>query len=122
MSRSITILKPGLQSCVQELPGRLGFLEQGFPVSGPFDDWSFRQANILVGNHGDTAAMECQFVGPSLRLEADCLFAVTGADMVLARLPALSAGASRALPSGVVTNTTRIGLQFALVGPIFATA
>lgn len=81
MSRSITILKPGLQSCVQELPGRLGFLEQGFPVSGPFDDWSFRQANILVGNHGDTAAMECQFVGPSLRLEADCLFAVTGADM-----------------------------------------
>ncbi len=81
MSRRITILKPGLQTCVQELPGRLGFLEQGFPISGPFDIWSFRQANILVGNHRDTAALECQFVGPTLRIVSDCMLSVTGADM-----------------------------------------
>lgn len=81
MIRRVTTVKPGLQTCVQELPGRLGFLEQGFPLSGPFDTWSFRQANLLVGNDRDTAALECQVIGPTLRLEADCLLAVTGADM-----------------------------------------
>ncbi|WP_212526043.1 biotin-dependent carboxyltransferase family protein [Actibacterium sp. MT2.3-13A] len=81
MSRSFVTLKPGLQTCVQELPGRIGFLEQGFPLSGPFDSWSFRQANLLVGNDRDAAALECQFVGPTLKLDADCLVAVTGGDM-----------------------------------------
>ena len=81
MSRSFITLKPGLQTCVQELPGRIGFLEQGFPLSGPFDSWSFRQANLLVGNDRDAAALECQFVGPTLKLDADCLVAVTGGDM-----------------------------------------
>lgn len=81
MSRNFTTEKPGLQTTVQELPGRIGFLEQGFPVSGPFDAWSFRQANLLVGNDRDTAALECQYVGPNLRLHCDCRIAVTGADM-----------------------------------------
>lgn len=79
--RSITVLKPGLETCVQELPGRLGFLEQGFPVSGPFDTWSFRQANLLVGNARDTAALECQMLGPTLRFHDDTQVAVTGAAM-----------------------------------------
>ncbi|MEB8389392.1 biotin-dependent carboxyltransferase family protein [Rhodobacteraceae bacterium KMM 6894] len=81
MSRTITTVKPGLQTCVQELPGREGFLEQGFPLSGPFDAWSFRQANILVGNDRDTAALECQFMGPTLTFDADMLIAITGGDM-----------------------------------------
>ncbi|MFE3839304.1 biotin-dependent carboxyltransferase family protein [Pseudogemmobacter sonorensis] len=77
----VTVLKPGLETTVQELPGRIGYLEQGFPISGPFDTWSFRQANILVGNPRDTAALECQFLGPTLKFETDVLVAVTGADM-----------------------------------------
>lgn len=81
MSRSFTTVKPGLQTCVQELPGRIGFLEQGFPLSGPFDSWSFRQANLLVGNDRDAAALECQIVGPTLTLDCDCRIAVTGGDM-----------------------------------------
>lgn len=79
--RYLTVLKPGLETCVQELPGRIGFLEQGFPVSGPFDAWSFRQANLLVGNPRDMAALECQFLGPALRFETAVQVAVTGADM-----------------------------------------
>jgi urea carboxylase len=77
----ITVLKPGLETTVQELPGRIGFWEQGFPPSGPVDSWSFRLANLLVGNDRDTAALECQFLGPALGFSADCLVAVTGADM-----------------------------------------
>ncbi|MFC3074310.1 biotin-dependent carboxyltransferase family protein [Shinella pollutisoli] len=80
-ARCITVLKPGLETTVQELPGRIGYLEQGFPVSGPFDKWSFRQANLLAGNPRDTAALECQFLGPTLRFDCDATVAVTGADM-----------------------------------------
>jgi biotin-dependent carboxylase-like uncharacterized protein len=71
----------GLETSVQELPGRIGFWEQGFPPSGPADSWSFRLANLLVGNHADAAALECQFLGPSLRILRDGWVAVTGADM-----------------------------------------
>lgn len=80
-THGITVLKPGLETTVQELPGRIGYLEQGFPVSGPFDKWSFRQANLLAGNPRDTAALECQFLGPSLRFNREAVIAVTGADM-----------------------------------------
>ncbi|MBP1807512.1 biotin-dependent carboxyltransferase family protein [Rubellimicrobium aerolatum] len=80
--RTVHVVKPGLETSVQELPGRVGFLEQGFPVSGPFDPWSFRLANLLVGNVRDTAALECQMIGPALRFEAEALVAVTGADMM----------------------------------------
>ncbi len=80
-AHGVTVLKPGLETAVQELPGRIGYLEQGFPISGPFDKWSFRQANLLVGNPRDAAALECQFLGPALRFEQDVVVAVTGADM-----------------------------------------
>jgi len=75
------VIKPGLETSVQDLPGRIGYWEQGFPPSGPVDMWSFRLANLLVGNDRDAAALECQFLGPSLRFERDCHVAVTGAEM-----------------------------------------
>ncbi|MGE0004230.1 MAG: biotin-dependent carboxyltransferase family protein [Parvibaculaceae bacterium] len=81
MRSAFEVLKPGLETAVQELPGRIGFWEQGFPPSGPMDMWSFRLANLLVGNDRDTAALECQLLGPALRFADDRLIAVTGADM-----------------------------------------
>lgn len=75
------VIEAGLETSVQELPGRIGFWEQGFPPSGPVDSWSFRLANLLVGNHPDAAALECQFLGPALRFTRDGFVAVTGADM-----------------------------------------
>jgi urea carboxylase len=75
------VVKPGLETSVQELPGRIGHWEQGFPPSGPVDSWSFRLANLLVQNDRDTAALECQFLGPTLRFGADGFVAITGADM-----------------------------------------
>ena len=65
----IEVIKPGLETAVQDFPGRYGFWEQGFPPSGPFDMWSFRLANLLVGNAGDAAGLEIQFLGPTLRFE-----------------------------------------------------
>src|SRR5512147_1197033 len=75
------VIVPGLETSIQDYPGRIGYWEQGFPPSGPMDSWSFRLANLLVGNGPDAAALECQFIGPALRFDAATVIAVTGADM-----------------------------------------
>jgi urea carboxylase len=74
-------MAPGLETSVQDLPGRIGYWEQGFPPSGPVDMWSFRLANLLVGNDRDAAALECQFLGPTLKFLRNGHVAVTGANM-----------------------------------------
>jgi urea carboxylase len=77
----LEVIKPGLETSVQDFPGRIGYWEQGFPPSGPMDFWSFQLANLLVGNESGAAGLECQFNGPTLRFERDAVAAVTGADM-----------------------------------------
>ena len=77
----VQVIKKGLETSVQDYPGRIGTLNQGFPASGPMDSWSFRLANILVGNKPGDAALECQFMGPTLRFISDRTIAITGADM-----------------------------------------
>jgi 5-oxoprolinase (ATP-hydrolysing) subunit C len=78
---SVTVIKPGLETAVQDWPGRYGYWNQGFPPSGPMDSWSFRLANLLVGNPPGAAALECQYMGPTIRFDEPTIFAVTGADM-----------------------------------------
>ena len=77
----IKIIKKGLETSVQDYPGRIGTLNQGFPPSGPMDSWSFRLANVLVENDPGAPALECQFMGPSIKFENDMVIAITGADM-----------------------------------------
>ena len=77
----VKVIKKGLETSVQDYPGRIGTLNQGFPASGPMDSWSFRLANILVGNKTADAALECQFMGPTLKFTDDRTIAITGADM-----------------------------------------
>ncbi len=77
----VEIIKKGLETSVQDYPGRIGSLNQGFPASGPMDSWSFRLANLLVGNKVNEAALECQFIGPTLKFKDDRIIAVTGANM-----------------------------------------
>jgi biotin-dependent carboxylase-like uncharacterized protein len=77
----LEVVKPGLETSVQDWPGRIGFWNQGFPPSGPMDSWSMRLANVLVGNPPGAAALECQYMGPTLKFQRDGVIAVTGADM-----------------------------------------
>lgn len=77
----LEVVKPGLETAVQDWPGRLGYWNQGFPPSGPMDSWSFRLANVLAGNAPGAAGLECQYMGPSLKFQRDGVVAVTGADM-----------------------------------------
>lgn len=77
----IEVISPGLETSIQDYPGRLGYLNQGFPASGPMDSWSFRLANVLVGNEPGAAGLECQYLGPTLKFQRNCVIAVTGANM-----------------------------------------
>ncbi|MCZ6772230.1 MAG: aminopeptidase, partial [Proteobacteria bacterium] len=77
----LEVIKPGLETSVQDWPGRVGYWNQGFPPSGPMDSWSFRLANVLVDNAPGDAGLECQFIGPVLKFRRDTIIALTGADM-----------------------------------------
>jgi urea carboxylase len=77
----LEVIQSGLETSVQDYPGRLGYWNQGFPPSGPMDSWSFRLANLLVGNAVGAAGLEAQYMGPTLRFQRDGVIAITGADM-----------------------------------------
>ena len=77
----VEVIKKGLETSIQDYPGRIGSLNQGFPPSGPMDSWSFRLANVLVENKQEAAALECQFMGPSLKFNSNRIIAITGANM-----------------------------------------
>ena len=79
VQRSITVLRPGLFTTIQDL-GRWGHQDRGVPVAGPMDAVSHRTANALVGNSRDAATLEATVLGPELRFEHATVVAVTGAD------------------------------------------
>ena len=76
---TVEVIEPGVQTSVQDWPGRLGHWDVGVPPSGPMDAYAHRMANRLVGNDADAAALEITLSGPVLRFNADAVIAVTGA-------------------------------------------
>jgi KipI family sensor histidine kinase inhibitor len=78
--RSITILRPGLFTTIQD-SGRWGHQASGVPVSGPMDSLSHHLANALVGNDASAATLEMTLIGPEVRLESSTLVAIAGADL-----------------------------------------
>lgn len=74
---TIDVISGGAYTTVQDLPARLG-VGHGVPESGPLDSVSFRLANILVGNHENTEALEVTLMGPELFFNASAVIAVTG--------------------------------------------
>ncbi|MCF1707518.1 urea carboxylase [Tabrizicola sp. J26] len=107
----VEVLAPGAQSSLQELPGRLGLWHVGVPPSGPMDARSFRNANRLVGNPPDTAALELTVNGPTLRFLTAARVALAGAAMRLTLNGEDHAGPMVDVPAGGVLS---IG---AIVGP-----
>lgn len=79
MSAQVRVVTGGLSTTVQDL-GRTGRYAIGMPPSGAMDQFSFRVANLLVGNPEGAAALEATYIGPSLEFTDDRLVAVTGGD------------------------------------------
>ncbi len=82
-SRAFDVVSGGVQTTVQDWPGRLGYWDVGVPPSGPMDALALRTANGLVGNPSGQAALEITVAGPTLKLRCDLQIAVTGAPIEL---------------------------------------
>jgi biotin-dependent carboxylase-like uncharacterized protein len=78
MTRALTVLAAGPLTTVQDA-GRVGQGALGIGRSGACDRSVYRQANRLVGNPEDAAALEVTFGGLAVRAEADLLVVTTGA-------------------------------------------
>jgi biotin-dependent carboxylase-like uncharacterized protein len=76
----IGVLEGGVATTVQDA-GRFGLYHLGMPPSGALDDFSFRVANLLVGNSESAAVLEATFNGPTLEFPQDTVIAVAGAEL-----------------------------------------
>jgi len=79
--RAFEVLEGGVQTTVQDWPGRQGYWDVGVPPSGPMDELAFRIANRLVGNDAEAAGLELTLSGPTLRFHHAAVVAVCGAAM-----------------------------------------
>lgn len=75
---AIEIQKPGSYTTVQDYPGRVQLWRIGVPPSGPMDDYSFRLANKIVGNHPHAPGIEVTLDGPTILFHTDTYVSVTG--------------------------------------------
>ena len=108
----LEVVKKGFETSVQDYPGRIGYWNQGFPPSGPMDSWSFRLANLLVGNKAGAAGLEAQFIGPTLKFQRDGVIAICGADMS----PKIDGAAMPMWESVAVTAGQTLAMAFCTVG------
>ncbi|MCD9026518.1 urea carboxylase [Cohnella silvisoli] len=78
---AIEVMDGGVQTTVQDWPGRTGHWDVGVPPCGPMDPYSFRIGNKLLGNADSAPGLELTLRGGSYRFRQDVWFCVTGADM-----------------------------------------
>jgi antagonist of KipI len=76
---AVHILKPGLQTTVQDL-GRFGYAHLGVSASGAADALALRAANLLVGNAENAPALEMTLTGVTLELRSAVTLTLTGSD------------------------------------------
>jgi antagonist of KipI len=77
---SVIIQSAGILTTVQDL-GRFGYQRYGMPVSGAMDIFSYKLANLLVGNNANEACLEITVTGPELLFTGKSAVALCGADM-----------------------------------------
>ena len=74
---SITILKPGMMSSLQDL-GRWGFQQFGVPIGGAMDKVSAALANTICGNDENEAVVEMTLHGASFMFNEAAFCAIVG--------------------------------------------
>ncbi|MCW0221175.1 MAG: urea carboxylase [Prosthecobacter sp.] len=78
---TIDVLSPGVQTTLQDYPGRIGYWEIGVPPSGAMDPLALRISNQLLGNNEDAAGLEITIAGPTLRFNVGTTLCLTGASL-----------------------------------------
>ncbi|TDU88118.1 urea carboxylase [Kribbella voronezhensis] len=75
----LTVVRPGMQTTIQDLAGRQGLWDVGVPPSGAVDELTFALLTAAVGNPDNAAGLECVVTGPTLTADEDRLVCVGGA-------------------------------------------
>lgn len=78
---TVDIIEAGIQTTVQDYPGRTGLWAVGIPPSGPMDSYAHRYANHLLDNDAGAATLEMTLQGATLRFNSPTTIALSGADM-----------------------------------------
>jgi len=74
----LTVINGGIETLVEDWPGRLGFLGKGMAPSGAFDNVALGYANLLVGNAPGEAGLEVTAGFFQAEFGVDTVIAVTG--------------------------------------------
>jgi len=78
---TVDVLTGGTLTTIQDYPGRIGYWEVGVPPSGPFDSYSFRLGNRLLGNDVGAPGIEITLKGPVLMFNRATQIVLTGAEL-----------------------------------------
>ncbi len=77
----LRVINGGIETLVEDWPGRLGYLGKGMSASGAFDNVGLGLANILVGNASGEAGLEITGGFFEAEFGDATVIAVTGTDM-----------------------------------------
>ncbi len=112
---TVDVITGGTLTTVQDFPGRIGYWEIGVPPSGPFDSYSFRLGNRLLGNPESVPGLEITLKGPVLSFNHPTRIVLAGAelnatldDQPLAMWQVIDVPAGAVLKTG---NTTGAGAR-----------
>ena len=76
---SLIVLKPGLQSTIQDL-GRYNYSHFGISASGAADPLSLKIGNLIVGNKESASAIEMTIIGGEFQFDSECYIAISGSE------------------------------------------
>lgn len=77
----LKIINGGVQSVVEDWPGRLGYMGAGMAPAGALDNVALGLGNLLVGNEPGEAGIEIAVGMFQCVFDEDTVIAVTGADL-----------------------------------------
>lgn len=77
----LKIINGGIETLVEDWPGRLGYLGKGMSASGAFDNVDLGLANVLVGNPSGEAGLEITGGFMEAEFSDDHVIALAGTDM-----------------------------------------
>ena len=78
---TVDVITGGTLTTIQDYPGRIGYWEVGVPPSGPFDSYSFRLGNRLLGNDASAPGLEVTLNGPTLVFNRGTQIVLAGATL-----------------------------------------
>lgn len=117
MISTLKVIDPGLQTTIQDIPGRKGLRKFGIPVSGTMDFHSAELANWLVGNSIESPLLEITFGNCEFEFSGESVVGITGGEALVSiderpvqQYHTVTVGSGERLKIGRVSRGARVYL------------